>query len=602
MPNAEPGRNTLCPCGSGQKFKRCCGVVKAMPRPDSGDIAQALTFLQQGNLLQAVELLAKLMKTQPRNPTLHYLSGYAALQEGRLAAATAAMREAIELGLADPAVFYHYGCALAAMGSYQDAALAFEKSLTLKPDFLTAQTNLANCCFELRDFTLAEHHYRQVLASDPSNVTAAHNLGQVFYLTQRISEAIDYFQHAADAAPTVAEFRANLATMQEADNQLDAADTSARAALAAEPHNVMAAVTLARVLRRRELLEEALATLAAADLSASLPRTAIAYWSERGQILDALGRYREAFDAYTKSKALLAETRTHQYDGQATDKALARERASLTPERLTAWAFKPEPSTPTPLFIVGFPRSGTTLLEQMLGCHSLIVPCGELETAVEREASSPEYPERLLALNETDRHAQLAALRTDYLAELHKHAEHSPEARYASDKLPLNLMRIGLIRLLFPEARIIHVLRHPLDSVLSAYFTPFLFGHEWSLRLADTARQFALSWTHAETMRQLPDTRFLRVRYEDLVTQPEPILKEILSFLDLPWEPACLNFNQSARTARTASYAQVTRTLYQTSKKRYLHYLVCIDAETLALLTPIIAEAGYVLEDPHASA
>ncbi|MBT9611975.1 MAG: sulfotransferase [Burkholderiales bacterium] len=597
MPTAEPGRNTLCPCGSGKKFKRCCGAAQAASPPaNGGGLTQALALIQQGQLLQAETLLADLVKAQPRNPTYHYLSGYAALQGGRHAEAAVAMGKAIDLGLTDPAAFYHYGCTLAALGRYPEAANAFEQSLALKPDFLPARTNLASCRFELRDFAQAEQHYRQTLASDPSNLAACHNLGQVFYLTQRIGEAIEYFKRAAEAAPNVAEFRASLATMQEADNQLDAAESSARTALASEPYNVTAAVALARVLRRREQTTEALTALTAADLRTSMPRTAIAYWSERGQTLEVLGRYREAFDAYAQSKALLAETRTQRYDWQATEQALASERSILTPERVTAWALKPEPSTPAPLFIVGFPRSGTTLLEQMLGCHSLIVPCGELETAIERETSSSDYFDNLAKLNENDRQARLQALRMDYLAVLRSHAEHAPEARYASNKLPLNLMRIGIIRLLFPEARIIHVLRHPLDAVLSAYFTPFLFGNEWSLRLTDTAHLFSQSWRHAETMQRLPGTHFLRVRYEDLVTHPEPVLKEVLAFLDLPWEPACLDFHQSRRIARTASYAQVTRTLYQTSKKRYRHYLDYIDVETLALLQPVIAEAGYEVE------
>lgn len=602
MLKAEPGRNALCPCGSGNKFKRCCGMAKASPPPASGgDLRHALTLLQQGNLMQAGMLLDSLLKVQPQNPTLHYLLGFAAFQEQRHAEATTAMRKAIDLGLSDPAAFYHYGCALAALLRFQEAATAFEQSLILKPDFLSARTNLANCCFELRDFAQAEHHYRQALTSDPNNVTACHNLGQVFYLTQRISEAIEYFQRAVEAAPNVATLWANLASMQEADNQLEAAESSARMALTSEPHDVTASVALARALRRREQSEEALAVLAAADLSAGPPRTAIAYWSERGQVLDSLGRYREAFDAYVKSKALLAETRTQQYDWQATEQALARERSVFTAEQVTGWAFQPEPNTPAPLFIVGFPRSGTTLLEQMLGCHPSIVACGELETAIEREASSPDYPESLTKLHDKDRQTRLTMLRTAYLAELGAHARPTSDVRYASDKLPLNLMRIGLIRLLFPEARIIHVLRHPLDAVLSAYFTPFLFGHEWSLHLADTARQFTQSWRHAETMRQLPGIHFLRVRYEDLVTQPESVLQAVLSFLDLPWESACLNFHQSRRNARTASYAQVTRTLYQTSKKRYLHYLDCIDSETLALLAPIVSETGYELKGPDAS-
>lgn len=604
MPTLEPGRNALCPCGSGKKFKRCCGVAgpSAFVQPPRDDLQQAASLLQYGQFAQAETLLARLTQAQPRNPTAHFLSGYAALQGGRHAEAATAMRKAITLGLSDAAAFYHYGCALAALSRFSEAAEAFEASLALKPDFLPARTNLASCCFELQDFAQAEQHYRQTLASDPGNLAACHNLGQVFYFTQRIGEAIEYFQRGAEAAPAVAEFRASLATMQEVDNRLDAAEASARMALAIEPHNVTAAIALARVLRRHGQADEALAALSAADLGTGMPRAAIAYWAERGQILDAMGRYREAFDAYAESKVLLAETRVQRYNPPMVEKTLAHERAMLTPERVADWALKPEPSAPVPLFIVGFPRSGTTLLEQMLGRHPLIVPCGELETSIEREVDSPGYFDALAQLSEHDRKEKLTRLRTDYMALLRDHADSTPEVHYASNKLPLNLIRIGSIRLLFPEARILHIQRHPLDAVLSAYFTPFLFGNEWALRLADTAHLFAQSWQHAETMRTLPGTHFLRIRYEDLVTDPEPVLRQALAFLDLPWDPACLDFQQSARVARTASYAQVARALYPTSQKRYRHYLDFIDAETLALLQPVIAEAGYEVEPAHVPA
>lgn len=595
MPNVNPGRNALCPCGSGKKSKRCCGKAHIGPPSVSETQTQVLALLQQGKLLQAEFLLADLIRAQPHNPTHHYLSGYAALQGGRHLAAVAAMSKAIALGLTDPAAFYHYACALAALGRYLEAVDVFEQSLKLKPNFLAARTNLANCFFELRNFEQAERHYRQALTSDPGNLATCHNLAQVFYLTRRNGEAIEYFKRATEGAPKVAELWASLATMQEAENQLELAECCASTALALEPHNVTAAVALARVLRRREKAEDALTALTSADLRVSMPRSAIAYWAERGQTLELLGRYTEAFKAYAQSKALLAATRSHHYDRQVVQKALSHERSVITPERVTDWAIRPAPSAPTPLFIVGFPRSGTTLVEQMLGCHPLIVACGELETSIEKEASRPDYPNSLVELTNKDRESRLASLRAEYLGVLKNYVADIPQARYASDKLPLNLMRIGLIRLIFPEARIIHVLRHPLDAVLSAYFTPFLFGNDWSLRLADTAHLFAESWRQAEVMRKLPGTHFLRVRYEDLVTHPEPALQQILAFLDLPWEPGCLAFNKSPRIARTASYAQVASTLYQTSKNRYRHYLDCIDTETLGLLQPVIAEAGYEL-------
>ena len=596
MSPAKIGRNISCPCGSGKKFKHCCGKSSTASPPAPDGVTQAIALLQQGRLLQAEQLLGDLVKEQPLNPNYHYLKGYVALQGGRHLDAAVAMEKATALGLADAASFYHYGCTLAALGRYLEAASAFERSLALKPDFLAARAHLANCFFELRDFVEAERCYKQVLSSEPGNLVACHNLGQVFYLTQRSSEAIAYFERAAAVAPNVAELWASLATMQEAENRLEAAEGSANKALLIDRTNVTASVAIARVLRRRDQVQEALRALDAAELSNSMPDSAIAYWSERGQNLELLGRYREAFEAFSQSKALLATTHSAHYDAHATKKTLARERAVLSSDQVNRWALQPSPSTPAPLFIVGFPRSGTTLLEQMLGRHSSIAPCGELTSAIEREGGTSDYIDQLGKLNDQGRLNKLAALREEYLAVLKQHSQEKTAARYASDKMPLNLMRLGLIRLLFPEARIIHVVRHPLDAVLSAYFTPFLLGNAWSLRLIDTAHLFVESWRHAETMRQLPGMQYQRVHYEYLVSNPEPVLRQVLASLDLPWEPQCLSFHESERVARTASYAQVTRALYQSSKNRYRHYLDYIDAPTLALLAPTIAEAGYQVE------
>lgn len=598
MLNNAPGRNALCPCGSGKKFKRCCGLPQSAPKASVGGTEQALAHLQQGQFALAELLLVDLGKVKPRDATVHYLLGYAAFQSGRHAEAVISMRHAIELGLADPAAFYHLGCALSSLGHYQDAAAAFEQALALKPDFVAAVTHLANCQFELQEFTVAERLYRQTLASEPDNFIASHNLGQVFYLTQRIAEAITYFERAADAAPTVAEFRAILATMQEADNQLDAAEASARTALNNDPHNTSASIVLARVLRRKDRSDEALAVLDTADLQASLPRSQIAFWSERGQVLEKLGRFSDAFEAYAQSKTRLAETRAPYDGGVKTRHMMAREREVVAPDRIADWTGPSVPAQPAPVFVVGFPRSGTTLLEQMLGCHPSIVACGELQTVLEHEESS-DFLDALDTLDEKTRLNTVTALRQEYLAVLHGSASSNGAVRYATDKLPLNMMRIGLIRLLFPEAKIIHVLRHPLDAVLSAYFTPFLFGNEWSMRLLDTAHMFVQTWNHIEQMKTLPGLHFTRVRYEDLVTAPEATLKQVLGFLDLPWDAACLDFHTSARVARTASYAQVTRTLYQTSKKRYRNFLACFDQDVLAVMRPIVAAAGYDIEqDP----
>ena len=602
------GRNELCSCGSGKKFKRCHGASPAASAGNSApspafnaSLQQAMILLQQGQAPQAVKLLKQLINTRPQEPRPHFLLGYAALQAGQHASAAAAMQKAMDLGLEDPAAHYHHGCALAALHHYDNAAEAFKQALVAKPDFLPARTNLANCFLELREFAHAEEHYRLVLAADPGNLAACHNLAQVFALTQRVDEAIEYFQRATVVAPGIAELWATLATMQEVNNDLVGAERTASRALTLEPHNITANTALARVLRRHDRLPDALRALDSAKFSRDAPGFAIGYWNERGQVLEKLGRHPEAFEAHTQCKALLAQKRAAPFDMPATLSSLQQERVILTPDRVNAWSLKPRAippvAGPAPVFIVGFPRSGTTLLEQMLGCHSAITPCGELGTCIEREAGGGSYPQNLVELDDADRTAKLTALRHEYLATLHQHAGDT-SSTHATDKLPLNLMRIGLIRLLLPEARIIHVMRHPMDAVLSAYFTAFLAGNDWSLTLKHTAHMFAASWQQAQTMRQLPGMNFLDIRYEDLVLNAEPLLRQVLTFLDLPWEPECLAFHRSSRVTRTASYAQVTRPLYQTSKNRYRPYLYYFDAQSLALLQPAMDQYGYAVEEP----
>jgi tetratricopeptide (TPR) repeat protein len=560
-----------------------------------------MALLQQGKLNQAEKLLTQLINVRPQHPQPHFLMGYAALQAGHPVPAASAMRRALDLGLQDAAAHYHYGCALASMNQHEAAAAVFEQALARRPDFLLARTNLANCFLELREFAQAEKHYRLVLQAEPGNLAACHNLGQVFALTQRADEAIAYFQRAAEAAPTIAEVWATLATVQETNNDLAGAQHSAGRALALEPHNVTANTAIARVLRRQDRPLDALAALDAGKIGSGVPGSTIGHWNERGQVLEKLGRHAEAFTAYTQCKVLLSQMRAQPFDMSGTLATLHQERVILTPDRASAWSLpvdpKPSAAGPHPVFIVGFPRSGTSLLEQMLGCHSAVTPCGELETCIEREAGAGSYPQNLVDVDDNTRKANLTVLRNEYLATLQHHAGGNNPTRYATDKLPLNLMRMGLIRLMLPEARIIHVMRHPLDAVLSAYFTAFLRGSDWSLKLTDTAQMFAESWQQAQIMRQLPGVHFLSLRYEDLVSNAEAHLRQVLAFLDLPWEPACLEFHQSQRVARTASYAQVNRPLYQTSKNRYRPYLQHFDAKTLALLQPAMGQYGYAVDE-----
>jgi hypothetical protein len=218
-----------------------------------------------------------------------------------------------------------------------------------------------------------------------------------------------------------------------------------------------------------------------------------------------------------------------------------------------------------PVFIVGMPRSGTSLLEQILSCHSKVYARGESTDITNLAAGIPYYPDGVRNLTQE----KLDTLAGTYLQRLR---EMTSSATRVTEKLPGNYMHLGLISQLFPGARVLHCQRDPRDTCLSNYFIDFGTGLNFaydleSLGLAYKAYQELME--HWKTVLPIP---ILDVRYEELVADPRTWVKTILDFCGLEWEDACLDFHKSKRQAVTASYDQVRKPLYKSSVARWKPY------------------------------
>lgn len=595
-----PSRNAPCPCGSGKKFKRCCGAGAPPARPQAS-AAQALEAFQRGDTAGALRMAEHILTVRPEDALAHYVLAHCKLREGP-GDATAAQHfeRAIHFGLRDPAAHYFLGVAQLNLGQPEAAVRALSAAVEMRPEFVQARNMLGGCLMTLQRLDEAERTFGAVLARDPGNTTALSNLGQICYLSSRVPEAISYLRRAAAADLGNAEVRARLATVLELDERLAEARQETDAALSIEPTNTTARIIDARLSRREGRYAQALDALDRSDLRRAPPHSAVAWWAERGEALDRLTRYQEAFEAYSASNVALADTTTADADVLMARLAarLAGERESLTEEWIDAHHVRhvvpagQGTPLPAPIFIVGFFRSGTTLLEQMLSSHPDISACGELTAlpaALAESGADAVFEQPTPDLTGTE--ALLDTIARDYLAELRRAAEAG--RRYATDKLPLNLVRLAWIRLLFPGAKVIHVLRHPLDSVLSAYFNPFLHGNEWSLSLGNCARMFAESWRHGRHFGAQMKGDYLLLRYEDLVADPAGRVGDVLAFLDLPWHADCADNTRSNRIARTASYQQVRQAVHARSVERYRNYLSYIPRNVLEFLSPIIDECGY---------
>jgi hypothetical protein len=220
----------------------------------------------------------------------------------------------------------------------------------------------------------------------------------------------------------------------------------------------------------------------------------------------------------------------------------------------------------------------------------------EITGTMQRTLNSPlGYPEALAELWMGDRQSGLDELRDYYLERVRRLGILVPETPWFTDKMPLNETHLGLIALLFPQAPMIHVLRHPLDIVLSVFSNNLTHGFYCAFALETAARHYAMILDLIEHYRGQMTLRYLPMRYEDIVADQEASVRRMLDFIGEEFDPSCLDFHENRRYARTASYAQVTEPLYDASRYRWRHYREQL-APAIEILAPAIERLGYSLE------
>lgn len=557
---------------------------------------EGLQFHAVGRCHDAVAAFKRASQADPRSPHAPYLLGiaYAELAEGKKAADS--MAEAFRLGLRDAAARFQYAMVLLRGGDPKGAIASLEIATELMPDFAEAHEILGNIAYEQCRYKPAEEHYRKAIAAKPKEWSYRHNLALALYMQLRYDEAIATLETVADLAPNKADAYGTQALLLEMNNQIEAAQEKAEQSLAHRPDHPEGLLVLAKIARRNKRFDEALGALDKVESGRLKQWEAVTYWNERGRICDAVGRYDEAFRAFHRSKRTLADFRQIRFDFSLWDRTLgAAERLATS---LAERKIPSEQDNGKLAFILGFHRSGTTLLERMLGRHENICPGGELLLLAELESELSQrmesaFPDCLARMNDDQRADAQAELRALHRKGLGAKAPHWDGRGWITDKSPLNSAHMLMLRWLFPQAPVVRIIRHPLDTVLSCYFENFLAGNEWSYDIADIARLYLRVHEHFGVMAERLGGPVMEVRYEELVQEPEPVLRRVLDFLGEAWDPNCLEFHRHDQAARTASYAQVTQPLYRSSISRYSNYLNHLEDQVLSVLNPLIDELGY---------
>jgi tetratricopeptide (TPR) repeat protein len=488
-----------------------------------------------------------------------------------------------------------YAALLAGLGHYRASASSYRDLLSRTPSDARLHANLGHVLHCLGDFRVAIEHCRRAVELDPRLPEAHLHLGNSLLAMNALFEADAAYVAGIEVVPDHAALHAARAMAERALGRLAEAEASTRRALALRPD---AADTLALLgslaidhgrfdeaenLLRKALaidpqLPEALVSLAALRKMspADLPwRDAAARVLARGvpvahaiNLHHALGKYYDdvddrdaAFQHHRRGNELARDSRSR-YDRAEMTQQVTRTLAAFDRNALAALRSGGIDSG-RPVFVVGMPRSGTSLTEQILASHPEVHGAGELlywilAAGAERAAT----PER--------RAATIAELGRAYLEGL---AAQVPDASRVVDKLPVNFRNIGLIHAALPGARFIHIERNALDTCLSIYFQGFSAAHAYATDLGDLAhyyREYRRLMAHWRAV--LPAQTLLEVRYEDLVDDPEGWSRRMLAHIGLPWEPRCLEFYRTPRPVLTASNWQVRQPMSKGSVDRWRRY------------------------------
>ena len=517
-----------------------------------------VTLKKQGKLEEAIEAYNKALSLKPDYAEVYNNMGVALQDQGKLEEAIEAYNKTLSLKPDYAEAYYNMGVTVQDQGKLEEAIASYEKALTLKPDYAEAYTNMGVALQEQGKLEEAIASFEKALTLKPDYAEAYYNMGIALKDQGKLEEAIASYEKALTLKPDYAEAYTNMGVALQEQGKPEEAIEAYNKALAIKPDNAEVHRYLSSLIKYKP--ENAQVTLIGEMIQRSDleddDRCHLHY--AYAKMKEDLGDLDIAFENYVAGGKLRQKILFYDFEQ---DKLIFNQIKNTAP-KLKEFAFNKsiKAATNTPIFILGMPRSGSTLVEQILSSHSKVNGADELPFL-------SRFGGLLSHGNQIINSENVLQMRNAYLNELDKVSNECP---FVTDKMPQNFLHIGLILKALPEAKVIHVKRDPAATCWSNFKHHFSSkGLGYSYNLNHTVSYFKLYQDLMNFWEQQYSDQIYHLDYDKLTLEQEPETRKLIQYMDLDWEDTCLSPQENKRSVRTASQQQVREKVYTGSSQAW---------------------------------
>lgn len=562
---------------------------------------RAVHFYSTKQLNKAIKEIKPLLKVFPNDAVVNHLYACILKTNKEHLVAIEYFKKSLFANSKNINAWNDLGCLYQDMKSYDKAIPCFEKVLEINRNHPQAIMNLGNIYHKQQQYVLAIEYLNKGIKILPNNSMAHFSLGNVYKSTNQIELAV--LNYKKSISINVKNYRAhyNLALTLKSSGDLSSALSHCQQAIALNPdyflavmlmgelHEYMGNIEIAKSCYRKSLslspsFTEAYWSLAnlgshnlivsdieemkAQEVSNLTDKSKVYLFFALAKVLEEHNDFTSAFHYLKKGNDLKRKYNNYQSEQTL---SLFIELRELFNHKFCTEHNSEKDDEIAPIFIIGMPRSGTSLVEQILASHNEITGGGELETSLQLlfddlpKLTKESWQNSIALLNPKI----ISHLKNIYIE---KHAGLVNKTKHFTDKLPFNFALVGFLMIIFPKAKFIHIYKHPLDSCLSCYKQLFTGGQEYSYQVGELASYYQEYAKMMKHWNAIYSDNILNVSYEELVELPEEKISSILKFLNLPWQEDCLQFQKSKRIVKTASSGQVRQGVYTSSVTRWKNY------------------------------